>query len=242
MNTYLDLLLYFSIYSFCGWIMETAFASVKAKKFVNRGFLSGCFCPIYGFGAILIIQSSKIIGTAIEDYSTSLITNIFLSIFFVTLLEFITGALLEKIFNCKWWDYSSKPFNIKGYICIRYSILWGLLSLLLVQIVHPAIEQISALIPIKTKIMVLTLFILYIIIDTKKSVVDALSLRKAIANYSSISINKFYQRILRCKRFFIAFPNLLILNARLVNHDIRSIINDRVDKIKTEVKSRLQQL
>ncbi|PYG86895.1 putative membrane protein [Ruminiclostridium sufflavum DSM 19573] len=242
MNAYLDLLMYFSIYSFLGWVMETVFASLKEKKLVNRGFLSGFFCPIYGFGAILIIQSSKLIGAAVEDYSASLITNILLSIFLVTLLEFITGALLEKIFNCKWWDYSSNAANIKGYICIKYSILWGLLAFLLVQVVHPAVVQVVAVIPSVTKGFMAVLFLSYVIIDTGKSVIDALSLRKVILNYSGLSINKYYQKVIKYKRFFIAFPNLLILNAGLVNHDIRSIINDRMDKIKTELKSRFQQL
>ncbi|QNU67908.1 hypothetical protein EHE19_005520 [Ruminiclostridium herbifermentans] len=240
MNTYLDLLLYFIIYSFLGWIMETVFASFKEKKFVNRGFLSGFFCPIYGFGAILIIQSSKWLSVAIENHAASLFVNILLSIFLVTVLEYITGALLEKIFNCKWWDYSDNAAHIKGYICIKYSILWGLLAILLVQIVHPVVTQIVYLIPVTTKGTMALLFLIYVMIDTRKSVIDALSLRKVILNYSSISINKYYQYILKYKRFFIAFPNLLILNAGLVNHNIRSIINDRIVKIKTELRSRFQ--
>jgi uncharacterized membrane protein len=240
MYTYLDLLIYFSIYSFLGWVMESVFATLKQKKFVNRGFLSGFFCPIYGFGAILIIQSSKLIGAAIEDYSTSLITNILLSIFLVTLLEFITGALLEKIFNCKWWDYSSNVANIKGYICIRYSILWGLLAFLLVEAVHPAVAQVVTLIPAISKGLMAMLFLSYVIIDTWKSVTDALSLRKVILNYSALSINKYYQKIIKHKRFFIAFPNLQILNAGLANHDIRSIINDRMEKIRTVLKSKFE--
>jgi len=118
-----DLILYFSIYSFLGWVMETTYASIIQRKFINRGFLNGPFTPIYGFGAVLIIQSLKWIENIYGNNYTSVLMCIIISTLLVTLLEFITGFTLEKMFNSKWWDYSDYAMNIMGYICLKYSLL-----------------------------------------------------------------------------------------------------------------------
>ncbi|MCX7950924.1 MAG: putative ABC transporter permease, partial [Clostridiales bacterium] len=87
MNGFWDLVLFFAIYSFLGWLMETIFASINERKFINRGFLNGFFCPIYGFGAILIVQFSKGITFVFKDYSASLLISIVFSTILVTVLE-----------------------------------------------------------------------------------------------------------------------------------------------------------
>ena len=240
MGSCLDLLLFFAIYSFSGWMLETIFASIKERKFINRGFLTGYFCPIYGFGAILVIQSSKWVNTVFTDYYASLIISILFSIFLVTVLEYITGLLLEKIFNCKWWDYSNHAVNIHGYICIRYSLLWGFLAFLLVQVADPAASKLVLSIPASIRVYIAILLFLYFLADTAKSVIDALDLRKVILDYSRFSVSIYYEKILRYKRFFLAFPRLLILNAAIINRDVRSILNDKFDKIKIEIKNRFQ--
>ncbi|WP_083273346.1 putative ABC transporter permease [Geosporobacter ferrireducens] len=238
MSGFSDLVLFFAIYSFLGWLMETIFASINERKLINRGFLTGFFCPIYGFGAILIVQSSKWVTVVFEDYSTSLFISILFSILLVTALEYITGLALEKVFNCKWWDYSNNAMNLKGYICLQYSLLWGILAFFLVQVAHPALSELVFSVPVSTKGYIATLIILYFLTDTAKSVLDALDLREVIINYSNLPVNKYYEKIIKYKRFFLAFPRLLILNAGILNRDIRSILNDRIDKIKVELKSR----
>ena len=235
-----DLVLFFLIYSFSGWLMETIFASICERKLINRGFLTGFFCPIYGFGAILIVQSSKWVTVVFEDYSTSLLMSILFSILLVTALEYITGFFLEKIFNCKWWDYSDKAVNLHGYICLQYSLLWGFLAFLLVQLAHPAISKLVFFIQVPMKGYIATALLLYFMADTSKSVFGALDLREVILHYSNFSVNKYYKKIIQYKRFFLAFPRLLILNAGIINRDVRSILNDRIDKIKVELKSRFQ--
>lgn len=236
-----DLLLLFTIYSFMGWSMETVFASISERKIVNRGFLTGFFCPVYGFGAILILQSSKWVSEVIESPFTALVVNILLAVILVTSLEYITGFLLERIFDCKWWDYSDNALNLHGYICLRYSLLWGILTFLLVQFIHPAVSRVVFSIPATVRGYLAAFLLLYFLTDTTKSVIDALDLRKVILNYPNISVNRYYEKIIRYKRFFLAFPRLLILNAGIINRDIRSILNDRMDKIKVELKSRFLQ-
>ena len=114
MNGILDLFLYFIVYSFIGWMMETTYASITQGKFVNRGFLVGPLTPIYGFGAILILLSSKWMENIFDDYYMSILMTVVVSTLLVTILEFFTGFVLEKAFNTKWWDYSNNTFNIKG--------------------------------------------------------------------------------------------------------------------------------
>jgi len=238
MDSFTEILLFFTIYSFLGWLIETVFASANAKKLINRGFLTGFFCPIYGFAAVLIIKTISMINITFESYFVSLIAKSVFAIVLVTLLELVTGFFLEKFFNCKWWDYSDNRANFKGYICFKYSILWGLFSLVLVNIVHPAISWIVLSIPKSMNIYMVIFFILYFLTDTTKSVIDALDLRKVIINYSNFSVNKYYDKIIQYKRIFLAFPRLLILNAGIINRDVRSILNDRFHKIKVEFKSR----
>jgi uncharacterized membrane protein len=234
----LDLILFFVIYSFIGWVMETTFASVSQMKFINRGFLVGPFVPIYGFGAILITLSSKWIYFSSESYIMQLLINILFYTVLVTALEFITGFTLEKIFHTKWWDYSDNVLNLKGYICLKYSLLWGMLAFLLIQIVHPIIEQFIYLIPVSTKKYIVVFFVVYFIFDTLVSVISALDLRKTIIHYSDISLDIYKEKIIKYKRIFFAFPRLLILNANILNRDVRSILNDRINKIKVEIKNK----
>jgi len=239
-DSFSNLLLFFTIYSFFGWLLETVSASINERKFINRGFLAGFFCPIYGFGAVLIVQSSRWVNTAFENYFTALVISVLFSVILVTALEYITGYILEKIFNCKWWDYSNNATNLHGYICLKYSILWGILAFLLLHVVHPVISKIVFSIPASTKDYIATFLLLYFLADTVKSVIDALHLRDAILYYPSFSI-KYYEKIIQYKRFFLAFPCLQILNRGIINLDVRSILNERINKIKIELKSRHQQ-
>ena len=139
MNKCVELFLLFIIYSFLGWVLETVHASVRDKKFVNRGFLAGCFCPIYGFGAVLTVLIFDWINIYIKNYTTYMVVSVIATILVVTLLEYITGYLLEKIFHSKWWDYSNDFANIHGYICLGYSLLWGILAFILIRVINPMI-------------------------------------------------------------------------------------------------------
>lgn len=234
-----DLFLYFSIYSFMGWVLETVFASFNHKKFINRGFLIGPFTPIYGFGAILIILFSKWIEQIFENYYLSLLISIVISTLLVTVLEFITGYVLEKVFHEKWWDYSNNALNLKGYVCLKYSLLWGGLAFILIQVIHPFVEQFVYIIPWAFKTYISIILAAYFLFDTYKSVKGTLHLRKAILNYSDLPLGKYKEIILKYERIFHAFPNLLMLNADILNREVKEIINERIHKIKLEIKNKL---
>lgn len=124
-----EYLWFFMIYSVGGWCLEVSYHVVTTGHFVNRGFLNGPVCPIYGFGMLLVI----ICLLPLEENKPTLF---FGSIILATLLELAVGFLLEKIFHERWWDYSNEPFNFKGYICLKFSIQWGIACLIVVDVVH----------------------------------------------------------------------------------------------------------
>ena len=114
-----ELILYFFLYSFLGWCAEIAYAAVRHKRFLNRGFLNGPFCPVYGFGMVLILI---FFGPELDSF-------LFLAIgcgVVAVVLEFFTGMLMERLFHCKWWDYSGYKSSLGGYVCLPFSCLWGL--------------------------------------------------------------------------------------------------------------------
>ena len=129
-----ELLIYFLIYSFLGWCIESIFKSFCEKKLVNSGFLYGVMCPIYGFGAIIMYLF-------LDDISNKPILIFIVGFTVLTVWEYIVGIILEKIFHTKYWDYSHNKFNFQGRICLLNSIFWGLLAVLFIDIVHPFVVQ-----------------------------------------------------------------------------------------------------
>lgn len=191
----IDLVLYFVVYSFMGWLIETAFAGVITRKFVNRGFLIGPFCPIYGFGALLIVLCSTWVRGVFENDLTFFVVSIIMSIVLTTLLELIGGFILEKFLNRKWWDYGDKLLNFHGYICLQYSLVWGLLAFITIQIVHPEIYKLMIQIPLQIKLYTTNAFLLYFFIDTTKSVMSLIDFKKGILKNSNIWGNKYVEKV-----------------------------------------------
>ena len=120
------------VYSFLGWCCEVAFAAVRRGIFVNRGFLNGPVCPIYGFGVLIVLL-------VLEPVKDNLALLFFGSMVLTSALEFFIGFIMEQFFHDKWWDYSENPFNIKGYICLEFSLVWGAACVLVVDVIHPMV-------------------------------------------------------------------------------------------------------
>ena len=138
----------FFVYGFLGWCTEVAYAAAKQGKFVNRGFLNGPICPVYGIGVGVVVQFL----TPVEN---NLVLLYISSTILVTVIEGITGFLLEKIFHNKWWDYSEQPLNIGGYVCVLFSLIWGVFCVLIVKIIHPLIYKVLTMIPLVLGIVVM---------------------------------------------------------------------------------------
>ena len=122
--------LLFMIYSVIGWCMEVALKLIESRKFVNRGFLIGPYCPIYGYGAILITFLLK-------KYVEDSVTLFVMAILVCGILEYITSYFMEKIFKARWWDYSKNKFNINGRVCLETIIPFGVLGLLIMYVTNP---------------------------------------------------------------------------------------------------------
>lgn len=137
---FLENFILFTIYSFLGWIAETIYCFILDGKYTNRGFLNGPICPIYGFGAILVIN-------LLGKYSNNLIVLFSMSILIAAIIEYITSYGLEKIFNLSLWDYSKHKFNLNGRISLWNLLLFGLLAVAMIHIIHPAVISILIKIP-----------------------------------------------------------------------------------------------
>ena len=173
------ILLYFAIYSFLGWCVESIYKSILDKKLVNSGFLYGPFCPIYAFGAIIMAL-----------ILTKLPNNVFIifisSTILLTVWEYIVGVLLEKIFKTKYWDYSHLKFNINGRVCLKNSIYWGLLGVAFTFVIHPFIKQYVDMIPEKTLTYVNIVVYTVLITDVVISVTRILFIDKKIQQIHEI--------------------------------------------------------
>ena len=130
-----ELLTYFIVYSFLGWIMESIVRSIAEKKIINTGFLIGPICPIYGIGAIIITSF-------LSQFQNNLILLFIIAIVVLTTWEYLVGIILEKMFNTKYWDYSDQKFNFQGRICLVNSICWGVLAVVFIKYIHPSVQQI----------------------------------------------------------------------------------------------------
>lgn len=133
MTAYAHLLLYFFFYSFVGWIWESSYVSILTKRLTNRGFLTGPMLPIYGIGAVVML-------CATYPVQSSDVGIFLLGLIAATMLEYVTGVVMEALFQVRYWDYSDKKFNIQGHICLSSSLAWGVFTLLLIRVVHPRIS------------------------------------------------------------------------------------------------------
>jgi len=176
-----EVLWYFYIYSFIGWCVEVIYAAAKTGKFVNRGFLNGPVCPIYGEGVLLVLY----LLNPVKDN----ILYVFLgSVLITSIIEYIAGFLLQKIFKQRWWDYSEMPFNISGYVCLMFSIMWGLACLILVDRIHPIVYSLVAIIPEFVSNIILMILSVLFIVDVISTVRLILKLNKKLELIDDITI------------------------------------------------------
>lgn len=136
-----DMVLYFFIYSFVGWAQETVQCSVRERRFVNRGFLNGPICPIYGCGALLILSALLPLQRGVSDLWLSVPLVFLIGGLIASALEYFTSWLMEKLFHARWWDYSQQKCNLNGRICLWISVAWGVLAAALVFLIQPLFEK-----------------------------------------------------------------------------------------------------
>ena len=146
---------FFYLYCFFGWIFESTYVSLKERHFVNRGFLRLPMLPLYGTGAVMMLW----VSLPVKD-------NLFLVYLFgviaATILEYVTGYVMERLFKMKYWDYSNQRFNLHGYICLSSSIAWGFLTIFMTELIHrPIADFVLGLSPVAEFVFLVIVSILF---------------------------------------------------------------------------------
>ena len=176
----IEIIMYFIIYSFLGWVMESIVRSICERKLINTGFLRGPFCPIYGIGATIMFLF-------LEGFENKPIALFFISIITLTTWEYIVGVLLEKLFHTKYWDYSDHKFNFQGRICLTNSICWGVLGVLFVKYIHPFIQQLLGKVNTQLINYIMAIFFMVFIVDTVMSIIHVKSIKSTLENIEKIN-------------------------------------------------------
>lgn len=204
-----QLLWIFFVYSFIGWCGEAAMAAVRRHKFVNRGFVSGPLCPVYGAGAAAV-------AVFLPELHDRLFFLFLGGMIVTTFVEYLTGRLLELIFHRKWWDYSGEKFNLDGYVCLKNSAIWGLCSVLMICFFDPLLCRLIDLIPRLAGNILLWILGVLLVIDAVGSGIAVLGLKKKQSRITQITeelhkTSKLLENALTTriqKRMVRAFPNI----------------------------------
>ena len=180
--SFYDICWFFIVYSFAGWVIEVIFHAVVKGKIINRGFLNGPVCPVYGFGMISVLIIYNLAGT---DNTFVVFLE---GVVFTTLIELVAGFILDRFFHARWWDYSKMPMNLNGYICAGFSLIWGLAVVFVVKVAHVFIYHItSALIPESIGWPVLIFMYAVFITDTVVTALTLIGLNKKLEELDRIS-------------------------------------------------------
>lgn len=188
--TFIQWMLFFFIYCFLGWVWESCYVSAKKKEWINRGFLHGPLLPIYGSGAIIVL----IWTIGVRDH----VVLVFLfGMIGATILEYVTGACMERLFKVRYWDYSHLPLNMNGYICLPVSLGWGVFSVLMVRGIHIPIEDLVFRIPERIAEVLTVVCSSAFAVDFTLSFMEAMDLRDLLVRLSESNekIQRFQKRL-----------------------------------------------
>lgn len=205
----------FIIYSIIGWIIEVINEVITEKRFVNRGFLIGPYCPIYGLGVLLMVS-------LLNRYINDPIVVFIMSIVIFSMLEYFTSFVMEKLFKARWWDYTNRKFNINGRICLETMIPFGVGGLIVMYAVNPFIVDLISNIPDSIFNFIVAIVFIIFLIDNIISFSIILGFRnttfKAEKDNTMEITNKVKEILTKqsklSKRLVKSFPNLKVLRKR----------------------------
>lgn len=180
MQNFLPFFLYFWIYSFLGWVVESTFCSINEHKLINRGFLSGPICPIYGFGALIVILSL----TPFLSHPLFLFID---AVVLTSILEYFTSYAMEQLFHARWWDYSQHRFNLNGRICLATSLSFGGLSLFVMYVLHPGVVHLVSYLPQVAQIVISIIILLVFLVDLSTTVQSTINFQQKLDHLAELS-------------------------------------------------------
>jgi len=183
-------LLFLYIYCFLGWVWESCYVSVKSRRWINRGFMHGPYLPIYGFGAIAVLLMTI-------PVKENLVLVYLFGMIGATVLEYITGAVMEHLFHVRYWDYSKERWNLNGHICLKCSLAWGAFSILMVRVIHCPIESLVYRIPAQIAQTIAFVLTVVIAVDFTQSFNEAMDLKELLENLTEANeeIRKLRRRL-----------------------------------------------
>lgn len=230
--TFFFYFLLFMIYSISGWIMEVISVGIEKKKFINRGFFIGPYCPIYGFSAVIMIL-------LFSNYRNDPLALFILAAFVCTFFEYITSFIMEKLFKARWWDYSHKTFNINGRVCLENSAIFGILGCALIIFINPFVVESLSSISENLLIYISSILLIAFIVD---NIVSFNIISKFTSTASSVikdnteEISEKIREILKKKsklsrRLVNAFPNV-----KAILPDIKAKYEEQKRKLKEKIR------
>lgn len=229
MENFWILFLIFTVYSFLGWLVESIFCSVPAGKFINRGFLNGPFCPVYGVGGVLAV-------TALTPLKNNFLLLYVVGVFGTSAVEYLTGFALEKLFHTKYWDYSRHRFNLQGRVCLDNSLLFGILCVVEIWYIHPTVMDLLNRIPEALLPFVSGAFLLYFAGDTAATVHTILQLNGKLDELQQI-MDEIKQRASAAKTE--TMENIRTMIGGLIDEDTKArldVLFEKMDRIETGSK------
>ena len=245
-----QLLALYYIYSVAGWIMETVSVSIQKRKFVDRGFLIGPYCPIYGTGVVAIT-------VLLKKYSDDVVATFFMSIIICGILEYMTSYFMEKIFKARWWDYTNRKFNINGRVCLQNLVIFGILGTFIVFVANPFLIKYINMIPITTLHIILGIFSFIFLLDTivsYKLIFELKDISRELKD-NTIEISEKVKKRIRSwkiglyRRFVRAFPRIKDYVRYNRWEEIKRKIEESKEGIKekivestSEIKEKIQQV
>lgn len=244
-NVFTYFMLFF-IYAILGWIIETTLVSIEKRKFVNRGFLIGPYCPIYGFGGLAIT-------ILLKNYTKDPIVLFLMAVIICGTLEYFTSYIMEKIFKARWWDYSAKKYNINGRICLETVVLFGILGCLVMYVLNPITfkylnmlsnSMLNIISAICFTIFITDNIVSYNVISSFTKTVKTINVGKIKDNTEEIT--KKVREVLIGKSFFNkrlmeAYPNLqakIKEKARQIAQkakEVKTEMSDKVESMKEKI-------
>ena len=219
----------FIIYSFIGWSVEVIGLLIQEKRFVDRGFLIGPYCPIYGWGGIAII-------VLLKKYMDDPIALFIMAIVICSILEYFTSLVMEKLFKTRWWDYSNYRFNINGRICLETMWLFGVLACFVMYVVNPPLIKMLESIPNLLFNVIFIVILVIFLIDNVISLRIITNVKLTVKNVRKDSTEEMTKMV----REIISSKSLL--NKRLVNAfpNFQSKIKNIKNEIKKEINSKIE--
>jgi uncharacterized membrane protein len=240
---FFDYFLYFIIYSMLGWVAEVVFHLYTEKKLINRGFLNGPWCPIYGTGAISMI-------IILNRLPQNPILLFFAGAILASLIELITGLTLERLFGNKWWDYSENKFNIKGYISLKFSILWGIATIILIDFIQPTIEMFLSNFSLPTLVIIHNITLIVFVVDVTLTISSLIELKNILAELKNIAgelnLKKIQDELLSNKISNLAMRvknrqiYLIKVYPKLTKDKLESLV-DQIIEIKQKIYEKLDE-